>query len=140
MACFWTGEYQLGKIEGVVATEAGWYDNREVTLVTYHKKLISLNDLVAQAASVRCAQRVYPLPGESVDRNRFDSKPLHLDKYRLAAFSDQKKQLENWPEIRRITTLTAMQATKINALAPDDRGKALQWLSPRQRIELQTFE
>ena len=79
MACFWTGEYQLGKVDGVVATEAGWYDNREVTLVTYHKKLISLNALVQYASSVRCAQRVYPLPGDQIDRNRFESKPLLLE-------------------------------------------------------------
>ena len=32
MACFWTGEYKLGKIDGVIKTETGWYDHREVTL------------------------------------------------------------------------------------------------------------
>jgi hypothetical protein len=140
MACFWTGEYQLGKVNGVVATEAGWYDNREITLVTYHEKLITANELVEYAASVRCAQKVYPLPGNTIDRNRFESKPLRLENYRPAKDSDQKKQLDNWPEIRKISGLTAMQATKINSLAPDNRTSALQWLSPRQYEELKTLQ
>lgn len=140
MACFWTGEYQLGKIDGVVATEAGWYDNREITLVTYHKRLITLNALVKYAASVHCAQKVYPLPGNTIDRNRFESKPLLLENYRRAKDSDQKKQLDNWPEIRNISNITAMQATKINSLAPDNRVQALQWLSPRQHEELRALQ
>ncbi len=140
MACFWTGEYQLGKVDGVVVTEAGWYDNREITLVTYHKKLITLDALINYAASVHCAQKVYPLPGSKIAKNRFDSKPLLLEKYRPAKDSDQKKQLDNWPEIRNISNLTPMQATKINSLAPDNRALALQWLSPRQYGELKSFQ
>jgi hypothetical protein len=140
MACFWTGEYQLGRVEGVIATEAGWYDNREVTLVTYHKNLITPDELVEYAASVRCAQRVYPLPGTVVDRNRFESKPLRLENYRPAKESDQKKQLDNWPEIKKISSLTPMQATKINSLAPDNHVQSLDWLSPRQLIELRDLK
>lgn len=136
MACFWTGEYQLGRVEGVIATEAGWYDNREITLVTYHKELIALNELVEYASSVRCAQRVYPFPGTAIDRNRFESKPLRLENYRSAKESDQKKQLEKWPEIKKISSLTAMQATKINSFAPDNHSQSLEWLSPRQLSEL----
>ena len=136
MACFWTGEYELGKIDGVVATEAGWYDNREITLVTYHKQRISLDELAKRAASVRCAQRVYTLPGERVDRNRFDSKTLRMEKYRPASASDQKKQLDNWPQVKQLESLSEMQATKINALAPNDREKAVEWLSPSQRRQL----
>ncbi|MDJ0623784.1 MAG: VPGUxxT family thioredoxin-like (seleno)protein, type 2 [Desulfocapsaceae bacterium] len=136
MACFWTGEYELGNIDGVVATQAGWYDNREITLVTYHKQRISLDELAKRAASVRCAQRVYTLPGERVDRNRFESKTLKMEKYRPASASDQKKQLDNWPQVKQLESLSKMQATKINALAPNDREKAVEWLSPSQRRQL----
>ena len=136
MACFWTGEYELGNIDGVVATEAGWYDNREITLVTYHKHQISLDELARRAALVRCAQRVYTLPGERVDRNRFDSKILKMEKYRPASSSDQKKQLENWPKLKQLESLSDMQATKINALFRHDREKAMEWLSPSQRRQL----
>lgn len=132
MACFWTGEYKLGRIDGVITTEAGWFDNREVTLVTYHKKLLPLHSLVSLAVKERCAQRIYLMPGDTVEKSRFTIKPLLLKKYKTADSSDQKKQLENWPEIRLVENLSPMQVTKINAFAPDNREKGLSWLSPRQ--------
>ena len=85
---------------------------------------------------MRCAQRVYTLPGERVDRNRFESKMLKMEKYRPASSSDQKKQLENWPQLKQLESLSDMQATKINALFRYDREKAMEWLSPSQRRQL----
>lgn len=140
MACFWTGEYYLGKADGVIATEAGWYDNREITLVTYHRKQIEIDALIDYAASVRCAQRVYPPPGVVVDKRRFEAKALRLEKYRLAKPSDQKKQLERWPEVHQIEGLTAMQQVKLNSFLPDDKKRALQWLSPRQVDQLKNLQ
>ena len=35
--CFWTGEMRLGSIPGVLKTEAGFYDRRDVTKVWYDK-------------------------------------------------------------------------------------------------------
>ena len=37
MFCFWTGEYTLGKIDGVVTTEAGFFEGREVSLMHCHR-------------------------------------------------------------------------------------------------------
>jgi hypothetical protein len=37
MFCYWIDEYELGKIEGVISTEAGWLEGHEVTLVTSHQ-------------------------------------------------------------------------------------------------------
>ena len=45
MYCFWTGEMNLGSIEGVVKTEAGFFDGREVTRVWYHNQTLSLDEL-----------------------------------------------------------------------------------------------
>jgi len=59
MYCYWTGEAQLGKIDGVIKTEAGYFDGREVTLVIYHKDRITLNRLTAEAEKVDCANAVY---------------------------------------------------------------------------------
>jgi hypothetical protein len=132
MACFWTGEYKLGRIDGVVKTEAGWFDHREITLVTYNKKQISRDDLIARAAREKCAQVVYLPKGETTARWRFPVKALKLDKYRLAEVTDQKKQLEDWPKLRNIAGLTSMQLTKMNSLAAGDRSSALKWLSPHQ--------
>ncbi len=138
MACFWNGEYKLGKIEGVIKTEAGWYDHREVTLVTYHKKMIGLKALVGRAGEEKCAQAVYLLSGETIDLNRFRMKALRLDEYSIAPAADQKKQLENWPELRSVPGLTSMQRTKINSFSADNKSLSLRWLSPRQLGILQS--
>ncbi|MEM8678394.1 MAG: VPGUxxT family thioredoxin-like (seleno)protein, type 2 [Planctomycetota bacterium] len=128
--CFWTGEYELGHIDGVIATEAGWLDGREVTVVQFDKHQLSLEALIQQASQSKCADKVYTRAGGadgSSDVGVLD------DSYRRAETKDQKRQLMNWPDI---PGLTKMQATKLNALAPRDRQAALEWLSPQQRRAL----
>lgn len=133
MHCFWTGEYRLGGIEGVVSTQAGWLDGREVTLVNYDKERISLDSLAKKASQVRCADKVYTKTGSSLAGlvgGKLDSS------YRAASSSDQKKQLSRWDAITQVPSINSMQLTKINSLAPKSREAALQWLSPRQRASL----
>lgn len=137
MACFWTGEYKLGKLEGVVATEAGWYDNREITLVTYHKDVVDLQTVVDYAAREQCAQRIYPFPGDRVENRKLTVKPFHVEDYRVAQESDQKKQLSLWPEVAALDNLTPLQRMKLNSFGPDDRSRAIQFLSPRQQHQLE---
>ena len=57
--CFWTGEMELGQIAGVLRTEAGYFQGREVTLVDYDPAQVSLESLVhrARQAGVRGAGR-----------------------------------------------------------------------------------
>ena len=134
MSCFWTGEYQLGNIDGVVETEAGWLDGREVTLVHYNTSRISLEQLAKRAEEVRCAQKVYTMEGKSSGRlqaGKLDSS------YRTASKGDQKRQLQRAPQLTQLPNLTQTQLTKLNALAPRDMSAALQWLSPRQRQLIQ---
>lgn len=131
--CFWTGESRLGQIDGVVATEAGWLDGREVTLVRYDKNELSLESLAKQAARVKCADKIYTPTGRSFA----GLKAGVLDgSYRVARASDQKRQLARWPVFAKIPGINAMQLTKINSLAPSNVQSALQWLSPRQRTFL----
>lgn len=135
MSCFWTGEHRLGQVDGVVTTEAGWLDGREVTRVTYRNDLLSLPSLVQQAAQAGCAQKVYLPAGVS---GSFGHTPAGvLDQtYRRAKSSDQKKQLERWTALQKVPHLTEAQRTKLNAFAPNQRDQALRWLSPRQRAAL----
>ncbi len=137
MFCYWVGEYELGKIDGVVATEAGWLEGREVTLVRYHQDRLALPELARKAAEVKCARKVFA-PTEAERREISDSTRLTVgtldDRYRIAKPSDQKKQIESW-DLSGVSGLTSMQLTKINALAPDSPKHALAWLSPRQRRE-----
>ncbi len=136
MFCYWVGEYELGKIEGVISTEAGWLEGREVTLVNYHEDQLALPQLAQKAAEVKCAQKVFA-PTEE-ERQMLTSSSSRLvvgtldDRYRKAKPSDQKKQIQRW-DLSGVPGLTPMQRTKINAFAPDNHQRALSWLSPRQR-------
>ncbi len=138
MFCYWVGEYELGQIDGVIATEAGWLEGREVTLVRYHQDHLTLPTLARKAAEVKCARKVFA-PTASEQREIATSTRLTVgtldDRYRIAKPSDQKKQIQHW-NLSGISDLTPMQLTKINALAPDDPKRALEWLSPRQRRRL----
>ncbi len=130
MHCFWTGEYELGRIEGVVSTEAGWLDGREVTLVEYDSNKLTLESLADQAAQVKCAERVYTVSGAALGRlpgGKLDNS------YRPAAAADQKKQIPSSSPVRKIPGLNSMQLTKINSLIPHSTTAAYEWLSPRQQ-------
>ncbi len=133
-SCFWTGEMKLGQIEGVVRTEAGFFKGREVTLVDYAPERVALEDLARQAKQAGVADTVYleasaqhSLGGVSV------GPPLDAT-YRAAPAGDQKKQIEGTPFAR--LQLSAEQATKVNAFAREDEGKALAWLNPNQREQI----
>jgi hypothetical protein len=133
MFCFWTGEKELGQIDGVIRTEAGWFDGQEVTRVVYDQTILPLSRLASAAADVQCARKVY-IPEGNPSLGKLPVGRLTKD-YRPAKASDQKKQIGNWTALRKVRHLTSMQLTKINAFAPVDPDQALSWLSPRQRKE-----
>jgi len=136
MYCFWTGELKLGKIEGVVATEAGWLDGREVTRVRYNSAQITFPELVQTAASYRCADKVYASTAaqrKSLGKTRLKTGELTSD-YRPASLNDQKKQIPG--TVFASLPMNDMQATKVNAWARTDPKKAREWLSPRQLQQL----
>jgi len=137
MACFWTGEYTIGKIDGVVGTEAGWFDRREVTKVHFNKSRISLAHLVAEVARERCASRVYLRPDQKVDKPVLPLFAFNTAGYRIASQEDQKKQLSLWPELRKISYLSPMQQMWLNSWGSDNRARAISALSPRQKTELE---
>jgi len=120
MPCFWTGECELGKIEGVVSTEAGWLDGREVTLVRYLPSELDLEKLSARAAAANCADEVYRSPRKH---------------YKAAKPSDQARQIRGL-RLESIPGLTEFQRTKLNAFFRSEPAKAKAWLSPRQRLAL----
>ena len=130
MACFWTGEKELGAVNGVVHTEAGFIGGQEVTLVSYDSAVIHVEELIAAAEKVQCAQAVY-LPKDDAKGLR----PLRLqvqplDGYRKAPAADQKRQIQGTPLAALL--LSGIQATKVNAWIRSEPAKALGLLSPRQ--------
>ena len=135
--CFWTGEMQLGQIEGVVGTEAGYFHGREVTLVEYDPGRITLERLVQEAKHAGVADRLH-LPAGSAQAGPAIAgvtlgAPLDGN-YRKAPASDQKKQLAGTPYER--LKLTPEQATKVNAFVRVNAAKTLEWLTAAQREKL----
>ncbi len=136
MFCFWTGEMKLGGLDGVLTTEAGWLEGREVTLVTFDRARLPFEELLSAAISFDCARKVFTSNDEDAKlaaSSRLDVGALTND-YRAARASDQKRQLGGTPYLR--LNLSPVQATKVNAFARVDQNKALYWLSPMQREQL----
>lgn len=132
-SCFWTGEMKLGQIEGVVRTEAGFFKGREVTLVEYAPERVALDDLARQAKRAGVADAIYLAGGERAPAGVAAGAPLD-GSYRAAPASDQKKQIEGTPFAR--LQLSPEQATKVNAFARENSGKAIEWLTLAQREQL----
>ena len=142
MYCYWTGEMELGAIDGVLSTEAGHYENREVTRVWYDSRVLSLEELVRRAAQVKCADKLYlkrqELSGfDKVKSTRLNTGVFDIKNYKRAGDSNQKKQIQN--SRYHDLGLTPYQLTKINAFARRDKSKALSYLSPRQRRKFESL-
>ncbi len=136
MYCFWTGEMELGAIDGVIKTEAGFFDGREVTRVWFDSKTISLAKLIARAAGVKCANKVYVSSKEDVasTTTRLQVQHFDIESYRKAPFADQKRQIQGTAFMK--LNLTLMQLCKINAFARKNMEKAWTYLSPTQQRKL----
>ncbi len=135
--CFWTGEMTFGQFDGVVRTEAGYFQGHEVTLVDFDPARISLEKLAGKAKQAGVGDRIYlPAGAPSAGREIAGvTVGATLDQsYRTAPASDQKKQLEGTPYAR--LKLTPEQATKVNAFARSDAAKAGEFLAPAQRAAL----
>lgn len=144
MYCFWTGEMELGRVEGVVKTEAGYVNGREVTRVWYHMQAISLDELARQVAQNGFADQMYVKTAQQLKelQNIADiTLPLKLfdeSQYGRARQSDQKKQIQHSPFTQ--LGLTEFQQTKVNAFARTNEEKALKYLSPGQISKLRTLK
>ena len=112
--CFWEGEKTLGGMDGVLRTEAGYIQGREVTLVDYDPTKLPLAELTRKAQAAGVATHVFPTP----------------DGYRKAPDADQKRQLQGTPYARM--KLTPEQATKVNAFARTEPERAAASLTIKQ--------
>lgn len=129
-SCFWTGEMRLGGVEGVLQTETGFIEGREVTVVDYNPQQISLKKLIEKAVHMQVADRIYL----TTDSQKNEVEGLSLsgicpwnDNYRRAPQSDQKRQLQG--TFYEKVSLTPEQATKINAFVRTEPAKVLDYYS-----------
>ncbi|CAN5659856.1 hypothetical protein BH11VER1_BH11VER1_36560 [soil metagenome] len=131
MGCFWTGEMKLGQIDGVITSQAGFMNGREVTLLSYDPSAITLPQLINAAEKVDCANAVYVSEAELPSAKASRLSAGVIAGYSVAPVSDQKKQLQGTPAAGLL--LSPAQATKVNAWIRVDGEKALSFLSPAQR-------
>jgi len=136
-SCFWSGEMLLGRVRGVITTEAGWIENREVTLVRYRPDLAPLDALVEAARTAGVADAVFVTnreQGEQLGGTRLEVAMMD-GRYRRARDTDQKRQIQG--SVFAGIELSPMQSTKVNAFVTSDVEAALSWLTPGQRAELE---
>ena len=130
MFCFWTGEKQLGKIDGVVETQPGFMGGREVVQVKYDPAIINYEKLVKEAVSANCASHVY---AENVQQEKKASKVVGQrsvsNKSNFRMDKDPKYYLSRTPY--QYIPMTALQAVKVNSLI-GERKNPDSILSPRQ--------
>ena len=110
MYCFWTGEKQLGKLDGVLDTESGFM-NGEVVKVTYDASVLDKKELESYAKS-NSFRPVDPTG---------NYRPANSDIHYYLRHTDY-----------RYVPLTTLQQTKINsAIGSGKTGD--EYLSPKQR-------
>jgi hypothetical protein len=134
MHCFWTGEMELGKIDGVITTEAGFMSGHEATLVRYDPEVITLAALITEAEKVRCANAVWVPEADLADARSSRLKVGTLSGYQPALADDQKKQLQG--TAAAALNLQGAQATKVNSWIRSNAEKAASFLSPSQKAKL----
>ena len=109
MYCFWTGEKHLGKVDGVLSTEAGFMGGHEVVKVKFNPNQIDYSMLVSHAKSANFS-------------------PIHKTNYRRSS-NDVKYYMQH--TLYKFLPLTELQKTKINSAL----GRGLspnKYLSPKQ--------
>jgi Thioredoxin-like len=130
MYCFWTGEKELGKLHGVVKTEAGFMNGREVVALEYNPRLLSYEDLLKAGSQVKCADAAYT--DETTEQAKAEK---ILGKGRSKAKSAYRRDPETkyylYQSAYRAVPMTDLQATRANSLLA--RGQSPdELLSPRQ--------
>lgn len=122
MYCFWSGEKEIGKMEGVLATEAGFMHGKEVVKITFNDSKVKLKDIYSEAKSVGCADQVY---GHIDQSSGLQVKPISKytkdkeDKYYLS-----KSKYKTIP-------MTELQKTRVNSTIARSENPD-NFLSPRQ--------
>lgn len=105
MYCFWTGEKEIGKMNGVVSTEAGYMHGHEVVKVNYDSQKANPEKIAGKASKVKCADQVYvntklktSLPTKKVGKYRKDKQDKYYllnSKYRAVPMTEYQKMKVN---------------------------------------------
>lgn len=148
MYCFWKGEKEIGKLDGVVETEAGFMDGKEVVRVMYNPETIPLNNLLTQADAASCAQSVYTT---SKNQNEKVAEVIGKNRAKSATqfHSDREPKYYLGHSLYRFIPMTETQAARVNSMIgqkknPDEllssrQLKLLDYISKNQDIKFENM-
>lgn len=122
MSCFWEGEKRLGRLEGVLGTEPGFIQGREVVRVRFDPDRISESKLVAEAKKQDCADAVFT---QDLDAGMSGFKP------------DRQPQYYLMHTPFKFVPMLPLQASRVNSALGLGKDPFV-YLSPKQ-IELYHF-
>ena len=131
MYCFWSGEKNLGKLDGVISTQAGFMNGAEVVKVKYNADILEEEKLISFAANKKCADGVF-----SNDKRELSvAKKLNIKTKKEGKFRpDNQPKYYTYNSEFKYVPMTSLQALKVNT-ALSNRLSPDEYLSPRQ-IEL----
>lgn len=138
MYCFWTGEKEIGKMDGVLETQAGYMNGREVVQVKYDPEIIAFDELLVGANRASCADYVFTNDGQQIESSKEllgKGKTQKPGKFR----QDKDPKYYLGRTIYRFIPMTQLQAAKVNSHIGQGRIPN-EFLSPRQLNLLQTVE
>ena len=130
MYCFWTGEKELGQMQGVVSTQPGFMHGHEVVQVEYDPNRIDLDQMVIRADKAHCADQVYvDTKGQAKTVKQVKSEEAIHTTGNFRLDKDPKYYLSR--SIYRHVPMTPLQAARANSMVGQG-NKPKMVLSPRQ--------
>lgn len=130
MYCFWTGEGHYGSAAGVVATQPGFMDGREVVQVTFDPAVVSYEKLIRTGKKASCADGVfYHNAAQKSVAEKVLGGGVIAAKSNFKTDKEPKYYLSKTHY--RFVPMTPLQAARANALAGKGQNPQAV-LSPRQ--------
>ncbi len=133
MACFWEGEKNLGSLEGVLSTEPGFIQGKEVVRVNYDPAIINTTQLIGEAQKQDCAKSLFAEEKDLADGLMVDKELKKSTGFR----PDHEPQYYLRHTAYRYVPMLPIQASRLNSILAN-RGDPGSILSPTQ-IELYKF-
>lgn len=136
MYCFWSGEKNLGALDGVVTTNAGFMNGTEVVKVKYDASKVSEEKLISFAIEQRCADAIYTNDKrEEKVAKKYNIRTKNEGKFR----ADREPKYYIYKSEYRHLPMTNLQALKVNT-AISNHLSPVEYLSPRQLELLQLIK
>lgn len=115
MYCFWTGEKQIGQIDGVVETQPGFMGGREVVQVQFDPEVVSYEKLIKKVVNKNYANHVYVTDGQQKKKATKLIGKTNISK--ASSFRiDREPKYYLSKTLYQYIPMTDLQAVKVNSL------------------------